>query len=29
LLVSRFLGAAMDFEEQSFDGALVWDSLQF
>ena len=29
LLVSRFLGAAMDFEDQSFDGALVWDSLQF
>lgn len=29
LLVSRFLDAAMDFENQSFDGALLWDSLQF
>jgi hypothetical protein len=29
LLVSRFLGAAMDFDDESFDGALVWDSLQF
>lgn len=29
LLVERFLDAALDFEEQSFDGALAWDSLQF
>lgn len=29
LLASRFLDSAMDFDEQSFDGALVWDSLQF
>lgn len=29
LLVNRFMEAAMDFENQSFDGALVWDSLQF
>lgn len=29
LLASRFLDAAMDFDDQSFDGALVWDSLQF
>ena len=29
LLASRFLEAAMDFDEQSFDGALVWDALQF
>ena len=29
LLVNRFLEAAMDFEDQAFDGALVWDSLQF
>ena len=29
LLVTRFLDAALDFDDQSFDGALVWDSLQF
>jgi SAM-dependent methyltransferase len=29
LLVSRFMEAALDFDDQSFDGALVWDSLQF
>ncbi len=29
LLVTRFMDAALDFDEQSFDGALVWDSLQF
>jgi hypothetical protein len=29
LLVSRFMDAAMDFEDQSFDGALLWDTLQF
>ena len=29
LLVSRFMDTAMDFDEQSFDGALLWDSLQF
>ena len=29
LLAARFLDAAMDFDDQSFDGALVWDSLQF
>jgi SAM-dependent methyltransferase len=29
LLTARFLEMALDFEEASFDGALVWDSLQF
>jgi hypothetical protein len=29
LLVTRFLETALDFDDQSFDGALVWDSLQF
>jgi len=29
LLASRFLDSAMDFDDQSFDGALVWDALQF
>ena len=29
LLVSRFMDTAMDFEDRSFDGALLWDSLQF
>jgi SAM-dependent methyltransferase len=29
LLTARFLDTAMDFDDQSFDGALVWDSLQF
>jgi SAM-dependent methyltransferase len=29
LLVTGFMDAAMDFADQSFDGALVWDSLQF
>mgnify|MGYP003334680868 CR=1 FL=1 len=29
LLTSRFLDTALDFDENSFDGALVWDSLQF
>jgi hypothetical protein len=29
LLVTRFMETALDFDEQSFDGALVWDSLQF
>ena len=29
LLVADFFTAALDFEDQSFDGALVWDSLQF
>jgi len=29
LLVSDFLAAALKFEDESFDGALVWDSLQF
>ncbi len=29
LLVADFLAAALNFEDQSFDGALVWDSLQF
>jgi hypothetical protein len=29
LLVTRFMDTALDFDEQSFDGALVWDSLQF
>jgi ubiquinone/menaquinone biosynthesis C-methylase UbiE len=29
LLVSKFMGAVLEFKDQSFDGALVWDSLQF
>jgi ubiquinone/menaquinone biosynthesis C-methylase UbiE len=29
LLVADFFAAALNFEDQSFDGALVWDSLQF
>ena len=29
LLVADFLSAALNFEDQSFDGALLWDSLQF
>ncbi|MEQ1945851.1 MAG: class I SAM-dependent methyltransferase [Bryobacteraceae bacterium] len=29
LLTSRFLDTSLDFDEQAFDGALVWDSLQF
>jgi hypothetical protein len=29
LLVSRFMDTALDFDDDSFDGALVWDSLQF
>ncbi len=29
LLCSRFLSTAVDFDDGSFDGALVWDSLQF
>ena len=29
LLVSDFFASALNFEDQSFDGALVWDSLQF
>jgi len=29
LLVSDFFAAALNFEDRSFDGALVWDSLQF
>jgi SAM-dependent methyltransferase len=29
LLVTRFLETALDFDDNSFDGALVWDSLQF
>jgi hypothetical protein len=28
-LVSDFFDLALDFEDASFDGALVWDSLQF
>jgi hypothetical protein len=28
LLVSKFMGAVLEFKDQSFDGALVWDSLQ-
>lgn len=27
--VRRFLGESLDFPEQSFDGALLWDTLQF
>jgi SAM-dependent methyltransferase len=29
LLTARFLDMALDFDDASFDGALVWDSLQF
>jgi hypothetical protein len=29
LLVARFLETAISFEDESFDGALVWDTLQF
>jgi ubiquinone/menaquinone biosynthesis C-methylase UbiE len=29
LLVSDFLSGALNFEDESFDGALLWDSLQF
>jgi len=29
LLVSRFVKAAFPFPDESFDGALVWDALQF
>ena len=29
LLVSKFIEKALPFAEESFDGALVWDSLQF
>src|SRR5258708_35603525 len=29
LLTARFLDMALDFDEASFDAALVWDSLQF
>ena len=29
LLVSKFIEKALPFTEESFDGALVWDSLQF
>jgi hypothetical protein len=29
LLVSKFMENALPFSEESFDGALVWDSLQF
>lgn len=29
LLVADFFAAALNFEDQTFDGALVWDSLQF
>ena len=29
LLVSKFMEKALPFPEESFDGALVWDSLQF
>src|SRR5580692_4547411 len=29
LLVSDFFAAALNFEDETFDGALVWDSLQF
>lgn len=28
LLVSRFFASALNFTDESFDGALVWDSLQ-
>jgi SAM-dependent methyltransferase len=29
LLISEFFTSALPFEDESFDGALVWDSLQF
>jgi Methyltransferase domain len=29
LLVADFFSAALNFEDETFDGALVWDSLQF
>jgi hypothetical protein len=29
LMVARFLKSALDFPEDHFDGALVWDALQF
>jgi ubiquinone/menaquinone biosynthesis C-methylase UbiE len=29
LLTSQFLQSALNFEDESFDGALVWDALQF
>lgn len=29
LLASKFLDTALDFDDGTFDGALVWDSLQF
>lgn len=29
LLTSQFFQSALNFEDESFDGALVWDSLQF
>ena len=29
LLASKFIAKALPFAEESFDGALVWDSLQF
>ena len=29
LLTSRFFANALDFDDATFDGALVWDSLQF
>jgi hypothetical protein len=29
LLVAKFIENALPFAEESFDGALVWDSLQF
>jgi ubiquinone/menaquinone biosynthesis C-methylase UbiE len=29
LLVADFLATALNFEDESYDGALVWDSLQF
>ncbi len=29
LLTSRFFANTLDFDDESFDGALVWDALQF
>ena len=29
VLVARFMDTALDFDDDSFDGALVWDALQF
>ena len=29
LLVSRFFASALNFTDESFDGALVWDSLEY